>query len=121
MTRPSTYLVVFLLSVHAVAGLAATTGADDVMGVDAGAVQSEQLADESQSLKETQPSNTGGTLFGLIGTAADALYSLFTTISPGLKMLGNAGVPSAYINAFGLITTSVIGFDLISFYRGWGL
>lgn len=121
MTRPSTYLVVFLVAFHGIAGLAAASGADDVMGLNTQGVQSDKLASQGDDLQDTKPSNTGGTLFGLINTASDALFGLFTTISPGLGMLARAGVPQMYINFFGLMTSFVIGFDLVSFYRGWGL
>lgn len=121
MTRPSTYLVIFLVAFHGIAGLAAATGTDDVLGLSTGGVQSDDLADQGDELADTSPSNTGGTLFGMINTASNALFGLFTTISPGLSMLARAGIPQLYINFFGLMTGFVIGFDIISFYRGWGL
>jgi hypothetical protein len=122
MTRPSTYLVIFLLSVHVVAGLAAGAGADDVMGVSTENIQSDEVAGEAEDMENTNPSNTDGTLFGMIWTTfSDTLYGVLTTINPGLAMLGSAGVPANYINAFGLITSAVIGFDILSYLRGWGL
>jgi len=120
MTRPTTYLVIFLVAFHGIAGLAAGP-ASDVMGISTSGVQSDQLADQGEEMENTAPSNTAGTLFGMINTASNALTGVFTTISPGLDMLLRAGVPQDYINFFGLLTGFIIGFDLISFYRGWGL
>lgn len=122
MTRPSTYIVIFLVAMHAFAGLVAASGADEVMGIDSSGVESDELADEAQEMQDTNPSNTGGTLFGLIATTlSDTLFGVFSAISPGLEMLARAGVPRAYLNMFGLLTSTVIGFDILSYLRGWGL
>lgn len=122
MTRPSTYLVIFLLSVHIVAGLAAATGSDEVLGIDTDSIQNDELASEAEAMEDTNPSNTGGTLFGLItNTFSNTLFNVLSAISPGLDMLAGAGVPVFYINGFGLLTSAIIGFDILSYLRGWGL
>lgn len=122
MTRPSTYLVIFLLSVHVVAGLAAATGSDEVLGIDTDSIQNDELASEAEAMEDTNPSNTGGTLFGLItNTFSNTLFNVLSAISPGLDMLAGAGVPVFYINGFGLLTSAIIGFDILSYLRGWGL
>lgn len=122
MTRPSTYLVIFLLSVHVIAGLAAGAGADEVMGIDTESIQDDELASEAEKMEDTNPSNTDGTLFGLItNTFSDTLFGVLSAISPGLDMLARAGIPVMYINGFGVLTSAVVGFDVLSYLRGWGL
>jgi len=129
MPRPSTVLVIFVVAMNAFAFAMIGMGVDDTMGLDgniesSGNIQDDPNFDGGEGSDEvTLPtgSGAGGTLFGMYNVLGSGLESVFATIFPALKLMARAGVPSELVNAGGTLMGFIIGFDVLSFIRGWDL
>lgn len=120
MARPVTTLVVFFLCFNLWAGILVETGAASELGIDPD-VGHDELVTELDDKDVPSGSGIGETLFGLYNMLAGFINSVFGFATAGTSMLGNAGVPSAYVGSLEVIFGVLTIVDLVSFYKGWGL
>jgi len=124
MARPITLLAVFLISFSLFSqmlistGVAATLGLNTAVG---GEDATENAVTKSEDKVDTGAS-TGDTLFGLYNVGASQLKSILGVFNPGLKMMGNAGVPSPIVEGMLMPIVTIVKFiGVLSFLRGWDL
>ena len=93
MARPSTMLVIFLISLNLIAGIVTAQGIDAMLGIDA-TVGGDQAVDSASS--STKNINTGSsigdTLFGMYNVLATGVSNIYGAVYPALAMLDRAGV-----------------------------
>lgn len=120
MPRPSTVLVIFVVSMNLFAGAFISMGVMDNIGVDDRVNENDNIPQEQDTDLNTG-SGVGGTLFGMYNVLTQQVEGVFSAIFPALDMLERAGVPTAITGIFGGLFTFIIFFDVISYIRGWGV
>lgn len=127
MPRPSTVLVIFVVSMNlfAVALGPGFMGVYDEIGISDNIQPNDDIDKEAPQYGEdglATGSGVGGTLFGMYNVLSQGVQGLFSTIFPALDMLVYSGFPPALAyQVFGPLMGFVIVFDVLSFLRGWGL
>lgn len=122
MARPSTVIVVFMVSMNAFAGIMMAQGIDSMLGLDTTVGEDsefDQAADDADTVNTG--SSLGDTLFGMYNTLANGVGAIYDVIYPGLRMMERAGVPGYLTGLLGNLFTFIIFFDVASYVRGWGL
>lgn len=134
MARPSTILVVFMISVNAFAGMTIAMEIDEALGLNTELGQCNEVdvdnpregcEEYAEAEQQTQNVNTGSslgdTLFGMYNTLARGVGSIYKTVYPGLDLMSRAGVHDRIVMYLGHVFSFVIAFDIMSYVRGWGL
>lgn len=123
MPRPSTVLVIFIISINGTAIMMNSVGVDEMLGVNPEVdAPDDDLRDAEQQTQEINTGNSlGETLFGMYNTLASGVGTIFQLVTAGPDMLARAGVPSFLTNFLAGIFGFVIAFDVMSYIRGWGL
>jgi len=120
--RISVYFVMFLLFFNAGGAMLESTGAADTMGIDVAEGNDKELQQAKDAAGNPDPGNgLGGTLFGLYNSLAGLLETIFDTIMPGAAMLKANGFPDFLVNFLFTGMSVIIGLDVISYFRGYGL
>lgn len=117
-SKPSVWIVLFLLSFNGAAAMMGAAGAWGYMGIqpDPGGDKIEtDVTQEAQDFDTSQGS--GATLFGLYNSLAGVLEAIFNSIYPGAAMLKRIGVPDYLVNWLFAGLTIVPAIDLIDFLR----
>lgn len=117
--RKTTKIVVFLIMLHASAGLIAASGLGADMGVmpDPGGDDKVQTAKDSANNVEAE-GGIADTLFALYNSVAQSLTAFLNTAFALEIMLTNIGVP-AYVTAFLVAPIPIIvGMDLVYLLTG---
>lgn len=121
MAKASVYIVLFLISFNASAAMLDATGVADDLGLSTSPNEPEELQKAQQESKEFSPGQGGAaTLFGLYGSLAGVLETIFNAMMPGAAMLKNAGLPEFYVHFAFTLATLVPALDLVSFLRSGG-
>ena len=120
MARPSTILVVFVVTMNVMAGAMLAMGVPAAMGLDNQIHDSDDVPTETEDNLPTG-SGVGGTLFGMYNVLTQQAQGLFSAIFPALEMIRRAGVPAPLTAAGGSLMSFIIIFDVLSYIRGWGL
>ena len=131
MPRPSTVLVIFVVSINLFAGAFISMGIMDTVGLHGQVQQDNDVAQSAgEALNGTSNGEYGlgtgtaadGTLFGMYNVLSQQVQGLYATVYPALDMMNRAGVPDQLtFGVLGNIFTFVIIFDVMSYIRGWGL
>lgn len=121
MPRPSTVLVIFVVSMNLFAGAFVSMGVMQDVGLEDRSGQNDAIPEEQNADLQTG-SGVGGTLFGMYNVLTQQVEGVYSSIYPALDMLERAGMPSelAY-GVLGNLFSFVIFFDILSYIRGWGL
>jgi hypothetical protein len=119
MARPTTVLVIFLVSLNLVAGIVTAQGIDTLIGVDATVGEDQAIDNAASSTKNVSTGNSiGDTLFGMYNVLATGVSNVYGTIYPALNMLDRAGVAGYIVyGILGNLFTFVIFFDVALFLR----
>lgn len=121
MGRLITAVVIFFLAMNLFAQMFISTGVAATVGLDAN-VGGGDIRENAENLEEVSSgTESGNTLFGLYNVLSIQLGDFFSSIYPGLNMLGRAGVPYFIINFLGTMFSALIGIAGISFLRGYDL
>jgi len=124
MSRPITTLAIFFLSLSLFSQMLLATGVAATIGLDAN-IGGDNAADEVTETAEGEVESgatSGDTLFGLYNVLATQVSNVLGIFNPGLRMMGNAGVPSPIINMLLMPIVSLIKFiGIVSLLRGWDL
>lgn len=117
--RFTTILVIYLVAFNAGAQMMYSTGvaADLGLNVQTGNPEELQQAEDLHEDVEIGP-GTGLTLIGMIANVGRGIADAFTAVMPGLRMLGNVGVPDHWIVFAGTVSMTVVGFNVASWLRG---
>lgn len=112
--RKTTKLVVFLIMLHAAAGLLSASGVAADMGVlpDPGG---DKRVGDAQSAAESVKAEGGiaDTLFALYTSVTDSIRTVFNTVFALEIMLANLGIP-VYVTAFLAAPVPIIvGMDIV--------
>lgn len=114
----SMWIVIFLVSFNAGAGLLIASGSADYIGVSPDVCTPESVAQAGETTQNVDTGTGGGsTLFGFYNALADPLETAFDAIFPGAAMLKCAGIPQYIVNFAFAGLALVPGFDLILFLR----
>lgn len=121
MSRPTVYVVIFMVALNAFAGMIVGAGVDDTIGIDAH-IGGDETINSVQSAANDPESGTGAgsTLFGMYHTVTQIVGRIFS-ILPAFNMLGRAGVPWFIIGFFTEVMGVIIGIDTVAFLRGYDL
>lgn len=125
--RISIWVLLFLLSLNAWAGLLQTTGIAQSHGISVQLGNTDKLdqaEEEAKTVGSDSGSSIGGTLLGLITTATNTVTVLFDAVFIGPTMLKNVipGETAKLIVDFitaGLVI--IVGIDIINLWRPGGL
>jgi len=114
----SMWIVIFLVSFNAGAGLLIGSGAADYIGVSPEVCTPDSVSNAAETSQNVDTGTGGGsTLFGFYNALADPLESIFDAIFPGAAMMKCAGIPKYIVN-YGFAGLALVpGFDLILFLR----
>lgn len=114
----SMWIVIFLVSFNAGAGLLIASGAADYVGVSPQVCAPDSVENADDRAQNVDTGTGGGsTLFGFYNALADPLEGLFDAIFPGAAMLKCTGIPTYVVNFSFAGLALVPGFDLILFLR----
>lgn len=120
MSKASIYIVIFLISVNAGAVMLMSTGVAGDLGVSPSQDRTGRLSQAESTAEDYSASSSGGsTLFGLYGSLASTLDTIFNVV-PAVGMVKRAGVPDFYANFAFTFLTMIPAFDLIAFLRSGG-
>ena len=121
MARPSTILVVFMVSMNLFAGVLIGLNIDDTVGL-SGQIHQEDDVPEQQTDDLQTGTGVGGTLFGMYNVLTKQVGGLYDTIYPAIGLMTRAGVPGEITHGLlGNLFTFIVFFDIVSYIRGWGL
>lgn len=116
MGRATVYILLFLVFFNSGAVMLQETGLADAANLNTQTGDPEELQNYET---EVDPAGGGGsTLFGLFAGFGDRLASLFGGIMPGIDMLSNVGVPSAFLGYATSGISLVMLVDLLSYIPG---
>jgi len=121
MPRALTTAVIFFVALNAFAGAMLSTGAADVLGLDATVGEDDEFDRYNDQQDVEGGTGQGDTLADLRNSAASQLANIFGAIFPGLRMLRRAGVPQFIINILGSVFSSMFVIATLSFIRGYDL
>lgn len=119
MARPTTVLVIFLISINLIAGIVTAQGIDAMLGIDATVGGDSAVDSATSSTKDISTgSSVGDTLFGMYNVLASGVSDVYGSIYPALNMLDRAGVAGYIVyGILGNMFTFVIFFDVVLFLR----
>lgn len=125
MPRPSTVLVIFVVSMNLFALAFGSMGVMDDIGLGERATPNENINTSAPQYGEdglSTGSGVGGTLFGMYNVLSNGVQGIYSNIYPGLDLMERAGMPAqlAY-GVLGNLFTFIVVFDILSFFRGWDL
>lgn len=121
MAKASVYIAIFLISFNAAGGMLIQTGIAADLNLAADSGNPDEL-DKAKETGEEFEAGQGGTstLFGLYGSLAGALETVFNAVMPGAAMLKRIGIPGFYINFGFTLAALVPALDIIAFLRSGG-
>lgn len=115
--RFSTLLVVYLVAFNAGAQLMYSTGVADDLHLNVQTGDPESLETAREENVDLGP-GTGLTLIGMIANVVGGIADIFKGVMPGLRMIGNVGVPDHWIAFAGAVSTTIVAFELAAWARG---
>jgi hypothetical protein len=117
--RISTIIVLFVVFTNAGALMLQTTGAADVMGINAETGADDEVQEAQNAAKAVDTGNAaGGTLFAMYNSLLNTVEAIFTAISPAAQIMSNIGVPTWFTSYLFSGMTIVTAVDIISWLRG---
>lgn len=121
MARPSTILVIFMVTMNLIAGAVIGMGIDSAIGLDGQFTQEADVPTQETTDLQTG-SGAGATLFGMYNVLTQRVGGIYDTIYPALGLLTKAGVDTQITHGIlGNLFSFIIVFDIVSYIRGWGL
>jgi len=116
--RITTWILIAFVIFNAFAVMLDSSGVAAGLGISSGASHANQFDDVNNQRKQIDTGSTSGfTLGSMWTTLGEQLAGLYGAIFPGIRMLNNVGVPSMWTNLMSTVVSSLMGIELIGFFR----